>query len=72
MNVSVQPAGNQVHELLTGVQVRQEATGECRGSGDGILLLYTSDLHAHMLCFYDHGHTQWFKILLDAVAYRGL
>ena len=67
----VQPAGYQMHELLTGVQVREETAGEGRGGGDGILLLHTPYLHAHVLRLYHHCNPQRLEILLDAVPYLG-
>ena len=56
----------QVHELLACLGLVEGST-EVAGGGDGVLFLYTTHLHAHVLGFYDHHDSKRLKCLLDAV-----
>jgi len=44
-----------------------KSSGKIRGSGDRVLFLDTPHLHAEMMGFDDHGHTQGFQRILDAL-----
>ena len=56
----------QIHEFLPGLCLVEGAAESTRG-GDGILLLHTAHLHAHVAGFQDHHHTHGVKRRLDAV-----
>lgn len=56
----------QFHKLLTGFRL-VEGSAECTGGGNGVLLLHTAHLHAHMAGFHHHHHTHRMKGLFNAV-----
>ena len=58
----------QPHELTSGTLVLEEAAGERRGGCNGILLLHSAYLHAHVGSLYDNAHTQRMQGILDTVA----
>ena len=57
---------DEVHKLFTCLGLI-EGTGEVAGRGDGVLLLHTAHLHAHVLGFDDYHDTQRVEGLLDAL-----
>jgi hypothetical protein len=48
---------NQVNEFLSGIQFIEKDSGKCRSSCYGVLFLYSSDLHAHVLCLDNNSYT---------------
>jgi hypothetical protein len=56
----------QVHKFFAGLSL-VEGTCKIGSSGYGILFLYPTHLHAHMLGFDYHHHTQRIQCLLDAL-----
>ena len=55
-----------VHEFLSRLGLVKGAA-EVAGGGDGVLLLDTSHLHAHMLGLYHDHHTKRLQGVLDTV-----
>lgn len=62
------PVPQQIHELLAGLGL-VEGSAKIGCCGYGVLLLYTSHLHAKMLRLNDNHHTQRVERLLNTLLY---
>ena len=64
---SMQVSSDEVHELLSGILIFEECSGEFGRGSHGVLLLDASHRHAEVLRLNDNGHAKRIQHFLQAV-----